>query len=420
MVPSPPGVATETHQVPAPASIGPTTRHVAERTAVPVLVAIAVAHLLNDTIQSVVPALYPLVKDRYALSFTQVGLITLTFQFTASILQPLVGLWTDLRPRPFALVGGMLFTLAGVVLLAQAGSYPALLGSVALVGVGSSIFHPEASRMAYVASGGRRALAQSVFQLGGNTGTALGPLLAAAVVVPLGQAYVGWFGLIPLIAMWLLWRVGRWYLRMMVIRAHRAAKTPSTPAKKLPRRQVVGAVAVLLLLIFSKQFYVAAMSNYFTFHLMEKFGASVRSAQVQLFLFLFAAAVGTLIGGLLADRVGHRTIIRISILGAAPFTLAMPWANALWTPVLAVLAGLVLASAFSAIVVYAQMLIPGRVGLVSGLFFGFAFGMAGLGSAVLGTLADATSIHTVFVVCAFLPLIGLLCAFLPDERRVHG
>ncbi|MDX9751890.1 MAG: MFS transporter, partial [Flavobacteriales bacterium] len=268
-------------------------------------------------------------------------------------------------------------------------------------------------------SGGKRALAQSVFQLGGNSGSAIGPLLAAAVVVPLGQKHVGWFAVLPLIAMVVLWRVGRWYLRMMAIRAHRLAKHPPPATRKLPRRQVLGAVLVLLALIFSKQFYVASMTSYYTFHLMGKFGTPVQGAQVQLFLFLLAAAVGTLIGGLLADRVGYRTIIRASILGAAPFTLAMPWANAFWTPVLAVCAALVLASAFSAILVYAQLLIPGRVGMVSGLFFGFAFGMAGVGSAVLGALADATSIDTVFVVCAFLPLIGLLCAFLPDERRVR-
>lgn len=390
----------------------------AERTTASVLVAIAVSHLLNDTIQSLIPALYPLVKDSYALSFAQVGIITLTFQLTASILQPLVGMWTDRQPRPFALAGGMVFTLVGVLLMARAGTYTALLLAVALVGVGSSIFHPEASRMAYVASGGKRALAQSVFQLGGNTGSALGPLLAAAVVVPLGQLYLGWFAVLPLIAMVVLWRVGRWYLRMMAIRAHRLAKHPPPATKRLPRRQVIGAVLILLALIFSKQFYVASMTSYFTFQLMGKFGATVQSAQVQLFLFLFAAAVGTLIGGLLADRLGYRTIIWASILGAAPFTLAMPYANAFWTPVLAVCAGLVLASAFSAILVYAQLLIPGRVGMVSGLFFGFAFGMAGVGSAVLGTLADATSINTVFVVCSFLPLLGLLCVLLPDERSV--
>lgn len=394
-----------------------TVKHVADRTAFQVLFAIAVSHLLNDTVQSLIPAIYPLVKESYQLSFSEIGLITLAFQLTASILQPLVGHWTDRRPQPFALVGGMVFSLAGLLLLAWAGSFHSLLMAVALVGIGSSIFHPEASRMAYVASGGKRALAQSVFQLGGNAGSALGPLLAAAIIVPLGQTRISWFSLLPLIAMVVLWRVGRWYLRMMALRTHRQARQPVVPRTPVPRRQVIGVVTILLLLIFSKQFYLASMTSYFTFYLMGEFGLTVQAAQIQLFFFLFAAAVGTLVGGLLGDRLGYRTIIWISILGAAPFTLLLPYADAFWTTVLAVLAGFILASAFSAILVYAQLLIPGRVGLVSGLFFGFAFGMAGIGSAVLGSLADATSINTVFTVCSFLPLLGLLCAFLPRERR---
>jgi MFS transporter, FSR family, fosmidomycin resistance protein len=394
-----------------------TVKHVADRTAFSVLIATAVSHLLNDTVQSLIPAIYPLVKESYQLSFSEIGLITLTFQLTASILQPLVGHWTDRRPQPFALVGGMVFSLAGLLLLAWAGSFHSLLMAVALVGIGSSIFHPEASRMAYVASGGKRALAQSVFQLGGNAGSALGPLLAAAVIVPLGQSRISWFSLLPLIAMVVLWRVGRWYLRMMALRTHRQARQPVVPRTPVPRRQVIGVVTILLLLIFSKQFYLASMTSYFTFYLMGEFGLTVQAAQIQLFFFLFAAAVGTLVGGLLGDRLGYRTIIWISILGAAPFTLLLPYADAFWTTVLAVVAGFILASAFSAILVYAQLLIPGRVGLVSGLFFGFAFGMAGIGSAVLGSLADATSINTVFTVCSFLPLLGLLCAFLPREQR---
>lgn len=394
-----------------------TAKHVADRTAFPVLFAIATSHLLNDTIQSLIPAIYPLVKESYQLSFAEIGLITLAFQITASILQPLVGHWTDRKPRPFALVGGMVFTLAGLLLLAWAGSFRSILIAVSLVGVGSSIFHPEASRMAYVASGGKRALAQSVFQLGGNAGSALGPLLAAAIIVPLGQGRISLFAVLPLIAMVVLWRVGRWYLRMTALRTHRQARQPEVERTPVPRRTVVGVVAILLLLIFSKQFYLASMTSYFTFYLIGKFGLTVQAAQVQLFVFLFAAAVGTLIGGLLGDRVGYRTIIWFSILGAAPFTLALPYANPFWTTILAVLAGLVLASAFSAILVYAQLLIPGRVGLVSGLFFGFAFGMAGVGSAVLGALADATSIDTVYQVCSFLPLLGLLCVFLPKEQR---
>ncbi len=395
-----------------------TVKHVADRTAFSVLFAIAFSHLLNDTVQSLIPAIYPLVKESYQLSFSEIGLITLAFQLTASILQPLVGHWTDRKPQPFALVGGMVFSLAGLLLLAWAGSFHSLLMAVALVGIGSSIFHPEASRMAYVASGGKRALAQSVFQLGGNAGSALGPLLAAAIIVPLGQTKISWFSLLPLIAMVVLWRVGRWYLRMMALRTHRQARQPVVPRTPVPRKQVIGAVTILLLLIFSKQFYLASMTSYFTFYLIGKFGVTVQVAQIQLFFFLFAAALGTLIGGLLGDRIGYKAIIWTSILGAAPFTLLLPYADAFWTTVLAIMAGFILASAFSAILVYAQLLIPGRVGLVSGLFFGFAFGMAGIGSAVLGSLADATSINTVFTVCSFLPLLGLLCVFLPKEQRI--
>ena len=393
-----------------------TVKHVAERTAFPVLFAIAFSHLLNDTIQSLIPALYPLVKDAYNLSFTDIGLITLAFQMTASILQPVVGHLTDKRPRPFALVGGMVFTLGGLLLLAWAGSFHSILMAVALVGIGSSIFHPEASRMAYVASGGKRVLAQSVFQLGGNAGSALGPLLAAAIIVPLGQTRISLFSLVPLIAMVVLWRIGKWYVRMMALRTHRLARQPAVPRIPIPKKKVIGVVSILLLLIFSKQFYLASMTSYFTFYLIGKFEVTIQAAQIQLFLFLLAAAAGTLVGGLLGDKVGYRTIILFSILGAAPFTLMMPYAGPMWTIILSMVAAIILASAFSAILVYAQLLIPGRVGLVSGLFFGFAFGMAGIGSAVLGALADATSINTVFAVCSYLPLIGLLCVFLPKER----
>jgi len=393
-----------------------TVKHVAERTAFPVLFAIAFSHLLNDTIQSLIPALYPLVKDAYNLSFTDIGLITLAFQMTASILQPVVGHLTDKRPRPFALVGGMVFTLGGLLLLAWAGSFHSILMAVALVGIGSSIFHPEASRMAYVASGGKRVLAQSVFQLGGNAGSALGPLLAAAIIVPLGQTRISLFSLVPLIAMVVLWRIGKWYVRMMALRTHRLARQTAVPRIPIPKKKVIGVVSILLLLIFSKQFYLASMTSYFTFYLIGKFEVTIQAAQIQLFLFLLAAAAGTLVGGLLGDKVGYRTIILFSILGAAPFTLMMPYAGPMWTIILSMVAAIILASAFSAILVYAQLLIPGRVGLVSGLFFGFAFGMAGIGSAVLGALADATSINTVFAVCSYLPLIGLLCVFLPKER----
>ena len=394
-----------------------TVRVSAERTVFPVLFAIAFSHLLNDTVQSLIPAIYPLVKESFQLNYAQIGLITLTFQLTASILQPLVGHWTDKRPQPFALVAGMGSTLLGLVVLSQATTFPMIIAAVAFVGVGSSIFHPEASRMAYMASGGRRALSQSVFQLGGNAGSALGPLLAALIIVPLGQATVGWFVVLPLIAMVVLWRVGRWYLRIMAIHAHRGPRNPKVAHPSLTRRRVILIVSMLLLLIFSKQFYLASMTSYYTFYLIGRFGLSVQDAQLQLFLFLFAAAIGTLAGGLLGDRIGYKNIIWLSILGAAPFTLLLPYADQFWTTMLALSAGFILASAFSAILVYAQLMIPGRVGLVSGLFFGFAFGMAGVGSAVLGRLADATSIHTVFTVCSFLPLIGLVCIFLPDQKR---
>lgn len=392
----------------------------AQRMVLPILFAIAFSHLLNDTVQSLIPAIYPLVKESFQLNYAQIGLITLTFQLTASILQPLVGMWTDKRPQPYALVAGMGSTLLGLVLLSQARSFPMIIGAVAFVGVGSSIFHPEASRMAYMAAGGRRALAQSVFQLGGNAGAALGPLLAALIIVPLGQATVGWFVVLPLIAMVVLWRVGRWYLRVMAIQAHRASRMTQVLRTSLPRTKVIFIVSMLLLLIFSKQFYLASMTSYYIFYLIGRFGLTVQEAQVQLFAFLGAAAIGTLAGGLLADRVGYKNIIWLSILGAAPFTLMLPYADQFWTTVLAVSAGFILASAFSAILVYAQLMIPGRVGLVSGLFFGFAFGMAGVGSAVLGRLADATSIYTVFTVCSFLPLIGLVCVYLPDQKRFGG
>lgn len=384
-------------------------------TIVPVLIAISASHLLNDIVQSVIPAIYPLVKDSFGLSFGQVGLITLSFQLTASILQPFIGYYTDKRPQAYSLILGMCFTLVGVIALAQAGSFAALLFAVALVGVGSSIFHPEASRMAYAASGGRRGLAQSVFQLGGTTGSALGPLLAALIIVPFGMESIHWFSLVPLIAIIILWRVGSWYKRQSVIQSRRKPRIAAPHG--IPRRIVARSIIILLVLVFSKQFYLASMSSYYTFYLMEKFGVSVQSAQVHLFIFLFAAAIGTLIGGPLGDRYGRKYVIWFSILGSAPFTLMLPFANLLWTGILSAVIGLVLSSAFSAILVYAQELLPGKVGMVAGLFFGFAFGMAGIGSALLGQLADHTSISFVFTICSFLPLIGLLAAWLPRVRE---
>jgi MFS transporter, FSR family, fosmidomycin resistance protein len=376
-----------------------------------VLLAISFCHLLNDMIQALLPALYPVLKSSFDLDFGQIGLITLTFQLTASLLQPAVGFYTDLRPKPFSLVAGMGLSLLGLVVLSLAPSYPVLLVSAALVGVGSAVFHPESSRVARMASGGRHGFAQSLFQVGGNTGSAVGPLLAAFVVVPRGQRSVAYFSAAALAGMAILWRVGVWY------NAHRrsAAKARSAiPLHGLPRGKVVAALAILLVLVFSKNVYLASISSYYTFYLIEKFGLSVQSAQLHLFLFLGAVAAGTIIGGPVGDRLGRKWVIWASILGVLPFTLALPYVGLFWTGVLSVVIGLVLASAFSAILVFAQELVPGRVGMVSGLFFGFAFGTAGIGAALLGDLADRTGIDLVYRICSYLPALGLLTAFLPD------
>ena len=387
---------------------------IAENTVFAVLIAISVSHLLNDTIQSVIPAIYPILKDSFRLNFTQIGLITLTFQMPASLLHPFVGLYTDHRPKPYSLATGMGFTLAGLLLLSRAANFPMILCSAALVGMGSSVFHPEASRLARMASGGRHGFAQSIFQVGGNAGTSLGPLLAALIIVPRGQTSVGWFAVVALVAIIVLWNVGHWYKRNLFrlkVGTH-SRHREGQPA--MSRKRVVWALAVLIALMFSKFIYLSSMTNYFTFYLIGKFHLSVPAAQMHLFLFLFSVAAGTIIGGHLGDRFGREYVIWGSILGVAPFTLLLPYANAFWTGALTVVIGLILSSAFSAILVYAQELVPGRVGMISGLFFGFAFGMAGIGSAVLGRLADQTSISFVFQVCSFLPFIGLLTAFLPN------
>ncbi|MGO4705563.1 MFS transporter [Microvirga sp. 2MCAF38] len=389
-------------------------RATAEGVAVPILLAISFSHLLNDLIQSLIPAIYPVLKDAFHLDFGQIGLITFTFQLTASLLQPVVGYYTDLKPKPYSLVIGMGFTLVGLLTLSRAGSYPMLLLAAALVGMGSSIFHPESSRVARMASGGRHGLAQSVFQVGGNTGSALGPLLAAFIVVPNGQSSIAWFSAVALLAMIVLFNVGRWYRGKMV-----AAKAKPQQAPVAPRhsRMTIGvSITILMLLIFSKNFYLASISSYFTFYLIAKFQLSVQDAQLHLFVFLAAVAAGTILGGPIGDRIGRKYVIWFSILGVLPFTLALPYANLMWTGVLSVIIGLVLASAFSAIVVFAMELVPGRVGMIAGLFFGLSFGMGGLGAAVLGQVADMTSIETVYRICAFLPAIGLLTYFLPHER----
>ena len=378
----------------------------------------SLSHLLNDTIQALVPALYPMFKAAFALSFTQVGLMTLTLQLTASLLQPLVGLYTDRRPAPFALVVGMTFTLIGVLLLSAARTFEALLVAAGLMGIGSSIFHPESSRIARMASGGRHGFAQSFFQVGGNLGSSFGPLLAAFLVVPRGQASVAWCAPLAGLAIVVLWRIGRWYRDERIALARHAAHAPRAAAASvsaLSTRRVGWALTILGALIFSKYFYLASLTSYYTFYLITKFGLSIRTAQIDLFIFLGAVAVGTMLGGLIGDRIGVKNVIWISILGVFPFTALLPYATLVWTPILTVCIGLILASAFSAIVVYAQELMPGRVGMVSGIFFGFAFGMAGLGAAVLGQLADHYGIETVYRLCAYLPLIGLLAAFLPKN-----
>ena len=387
----------------------------ATRTAYAILGALCACHLLNDTIQSLLPAIYPLLRENYALTFTQIGVMHFAFQVTASLLQPMVGLYTDHRPSFRLLPLGMAASLSGLLLLANAHVYPLLVLAAMMVGLGSSIFHPDASRYARAASGGRYGFAQSVFQVGGNAGTALGPLLAAFVVLPFGQPSIAWFSVLALIGMALLWHVGSWARAR-----HLAARARPAPARvsALPPGKVRMALAILLLLIFSKHVYVASMASYYTFFLIDRFGVGVRDAQLLLFVFLGAMAVGTYAGGPIGDRIGRKLVIWVSILGVLPFTLALPHAPLWLAAVLTVVIGLVLASAFSAIIVYAQALVPGRVGLISGLFFGFAFGVAGVGAALLGMLADWKGIGFVFQICAFLPAIGLLTIFLPDENRL--
>jgi FSR family fosmidomycin resistance protein-like MFS transporter len=381
-----------------------------------ILLTISFCHFLNDMIQSLIPAIYPILKTSFHLSFGQIGLITLTGQMTASLLQPVVGYCTDQRPQPFSLPVGMGFTLAGLVLLSSAGTFPILLGAVALVGVGSAVLHPESSRVARVASGGQHGLAQSVFQVGGNAGGALGPLLAAFFTLPRGQRSIAWFAIAAMAAIVLLTTVGRWYRRTGAARPARG-QDAATHRPVAPRR-VALAMVILLALIFSKYFYLASLTSYYTFYLISRFHVSVQNAQIHLFVFLGAVAAGTLIGGPVGDRIGRKAVIWGSILGVLPFTLLLPHVNLLWTGVLTVVIGLILASAFSAILVYAQELIPGKVGTISGLFFGLAFGMGGIGAALLGRLADRTSIVFVYQVCAFLPAIGLLAAFLPNPERI--
>ena len=382
-------------------------------TAFRVLGAISFSHFLNDTIQSLMLAIYPLFKTDFHLSFAQIGLITLTFQFTASLLQPVVGYYTDRHPQPFSLVLGMGCTLLGLLSLSLADSYPMVLMAAAMVGTGSSVFHPESARVARMASGGRHGLAQSIFQVGGNAGAATGPLLAAWIVLPHGQRSIALFSLLALIAMIVLTGVGVWYRRHQA----KPRKAASATAPNLPRRQVLTTLAVLLALIFSKFFYLASINSYLIFYLIERYGIGTQDAQYHLFYFLFSVAAGTLLGGPIGDRIGRRQVIWVSILGVAPFTLALPYVGLNGSVVLTMIIGFMLSSAFPAILVYAQELFPGRIGVISGLFFGLAFGLAGIGAAVLGQLADLWGVATVYKICSFLPLIGLLAVFLPNIRR---
>ena len=394
----------------------------ANSTTFAIILSLSFCHLLNDMMQSLVPALYPILKENYALSFGQIGLITMAFQFTASMLQPVVGMYTDKKPQPYSLMVGMGFTLVGLMMMSHAHSYPVILFSAALIGMGSSVFHPEASRVARMAAGGRYGLAQSLFQVGGNLGSASGPLLAAFIVVPRGQESLLYFSGAALIAMIVLFQVGNWY------RARRAATRPVTKkgataagGHGLSKPRVLFAVAILILLLFSKNVYQASLGSYYTFYLMQKFGLSVQTAQFYLFAFLIGIVIGTLLGGWVGDRVGRIPVMWFSILGALPFALILPHANLFWTGVLAVTVAMIMASAFPAILVYAQELLPGRVGLVAGMFFGFSFGLGGLGAAALGKLADMTSITTVYQVTPFLLCLGLLTALLPKHpgRPMH-
>lgn len=380
-----------------------------------VIGACALAHLINDLIQAVLPSIYPMLKANYGLSFTQVGMITLTFQLTASLLQPWIGYHTDRHPKPWLLPAGMVCTLVGILLLAFVGSFPAILLAAGLVGVGSSTFHPETSRVARLASGGRYGLAQSTFQVGGNTGSAFGPLLAAAIIIPYGQDHIAWFGLFAVFAIGVLYGLSRWYRNHLNLFK---LKQGSQATHGLSKGRVTFALVVLAVLVFSKYFYMSSLTSYYTFYLIEKFQLSVANSQLYLFLFLGAVAAGTFFGGPIGDRIGRKKVIWFSILGAAPFTLALPYVDLFWTAVLSVVIGFILASAFSAIVVFAQELVPGNVGMIAGIFFGLMFGFSGIGAALLGLLADNHGIEYVYKLCSFLPLVGILTVLLPSTKGV--
>lgn len=386
-----------------------------QKTAYPILFAIAFSHLLNDLLQIIIPSIYPILRETYSFSFTQIGFITFVYQVTASLLQPVVGMRTDKKPMPYSLAFGMGFTMLGLIFLSFANTYAIILLAVGLVGIGSSIFHPEASRVAYLASGGKRGLAQAIFQVGGNTGTAVGPLLVILIVIPYGQTYILWFLVLAIIGIVLLSKIAHWYQNHLILRKSQKIKVKEYHPR-LRKKQIKSSITILLVLIFSKYIYMTSISSYFTFYLIDKFNVSIPDSQFYLFLFFGSVALGTFLGGPLGDRFGRKYVIWFSILGSAPFALMLPYVGLFWTAALVVIIGLILSSAFSAILVFAQELLPGKVGMISGMFFGFAFGIAGLGSAFLGYLADHTSIEFVYQICSFLPLIGAVAYFLPNVR----
>lgn len=393
-----------------------TTAYDPNKTSYPILIAICLAHLSNDLIQAVIPASYPLLKDNFHLNFAQIGIITFCFQLASSLLQPIVGMYTDKHPKPYSQIIAMMFSFVGIIALSFANSYYAVLFAVTMVGIGSSIFHPESSRVAYLSSGGKRSLAQSIFQIGGNTGTALAPLLLAWFVIPAGQRNILWFIVVVLIAQLILSYIARWYVKVLEYARTQAKKQIKLP--DLSQTKIVMSIVVLLLLIFSKYVYVASITSYLQFYMMDKFAISEIAAQVYLFYFLIAIAVGTLFGGFLGDLIGRKYIIWLSVLGCAPFTLMLPYANEMWTGILVSVIGLIMASAFPSILVYAQELLPKKIGMVSGLFYGFAFGMGGLGAAILGWFADKTSLESIYLVCSYLPLLGIVAYFLPDMKKI--
>ena len=390
-------------------------KDLAQKTVYSILFSISFAHLLNDLIQAIIPSIYPLLKESYNLSFSQIGLITFAFQFSASIFQPLVGYYTDKNPKPFSQIYGMLFSMAGIVSISYANNFYWIILSVILIGTGSSIFHPESARISNLASGGKRGLAQSIFQVGGNFGTALGPLLVALIVIPNSQQYILWFIIVAAIGLAILSKIAYWYRDHLVLRKNKVQ--PFIDFHNLPKRKVQIAIGILLIVIFSKFFYSASLSSYYQFYIIDKFGLTIKQAQFHMFIYLIAYAVGTILGGPLGDKIGRKYVIWLSVFGAFPFALLLPYVNLFWTDVLMVIIGIIISSAFPAILVYAQELLPKKLGMVSGLFYGFAFGMGALGSALLGKLADYTSISYVYHVCSYLPLIGAICYFLPNLKK---